>query len=61
MKAYGIRKKDWGCCPGHDKFSDQTYNTNLSQKAHSRDTKYAHRRERLLAKNELLKQINYGD
>jgi len=46
MKAYGIRKKDWGCCPGHDKFSDQKYNTNTSQKAHTRDTKYAHSRER---------------
>jgi hypothetical protein len=53
MKAYGIRKKDWGCCPGHDKFSDQKYNTNTSQKAHTRDTKYAHRRERLNIKNQI--------
>lgn len=59
MKAYGIRKKDWGCCPGHDKFSDQKYNTNTSQKAHTRDTKYAHKRERLCTKTELLNEINY--
>ena len=58
MKAYGIRKKDWGCCPGHDKFSNQKYNTNTSQKAHSRDTKYAHRRERLNVRIKLQTEIN---
>jgi hypothetical protein len=57
MKAYGIKKKDWGCCPGHDKFSDQKYNTRSSEKAHTRDTKYAHRRERLQIKNTIKKDL----
>ena len=61
MKAYGIRKKDWGCCPGHDKFSAETYNTNTSQKAHTRDTKYAHGRERMCAKTEILNEINFNE
>lgn len=55
MKAYGVRKKDIGCCPGHDKFSDQKYNSNRSIRAHSRDTKLAHRRGRKFLKNELRK------
>lgn len=53
MKAMGIRKKDWGCCPGHDKFSDQKYNTASSQRAHTRDTKKAHRRDRLESKRQI--------
>lgn len=47
MKPYGIKKKDRGCCPGHDKFPNETYNTHSSQKAKRRDTKYAHGRERI--------------
>jgi hypothetical protein len=58
MKALGIRRKDWGCCPGHDKFSAETYNTNTSQKAHSRDTKFAHRRARLEEKRNLNNEVN---
>ena len=53
MKAYGIRKKDWGCCPGHDKFSSEKYNCNLSQKAHTRDTRIAHKRARQEIKTSL--------
>jgi hypothetical protein len=25
MKAYGVRRKDQGCCPGHDKYPDELY------------------------------------
>lgn len=46
MKAYGVKNKDRGCCPGHNKFSDHSYNNRRSIKAKSRDTKYAHGRER---------------
>ena len=55
MKPYGVKKKDAGCCPGHDKFAGDTYNTNTSQKAHTRDTKYAHSRERSRVKIETKK------
>ena len=58
MKALGIRRKDWGCCPGHDKFSAETYNNNTSQKAHSRDTKFAHRRARLEDKRKMNEELN---
>jgi len=57
MQAYGIRKKDWGCCPGHDKFSDQKYNTNTSQRAHTRDTRKAHKRERQELKRQLVNEL----
>ena len=26
MKAYGVKRKDQGCCPGHDKYPSQRYN-----------------------------------
>ena len=42
MKAYGVRRKDMGCCPGHDKFSPDTYNSSRSKKAHAKATKIAH-------------------
>ena len=25
MKAYGVKKKDHGCCPGHDKYPKDRY------------------------------------
>jgi hypothetical protein len=25
MKAYGVRRKDAGCCPGHDKYPHDSY------------------------------------
>lgn len=27
MKAYGVKRKDKGCCPGHDKYPQERYNT----------------------------------
>ncbi|MHA1469535.1 MAG: hypothetical protein ACTSSP_03105 [Candidatus Asgardarchaeia archaeon] len=27
MKAYGKKRKDGGCCPGHDKYPSDRYNT----------------------------------
>ncbi len=57
MKAYGVKRKDRGCCPGHDKFPVEIFSTNISQKAHTRDTKKAHRRERLSAKQSIRKEL----
>ena len=25
MKAYGVKRKDQGCCPGHDKYPSEAY------------------------------------
>ncbi|MBF0273446.1 MAG: hypothetical protein HQL98_15460, partial [Magnetococcales bacterium] len=41
MKPYGVRRKDHGCCPGHDKFSPDTYNSSRSKKAHAKATRIA--------------------
>ena len=27
MKAYGTKRKDRGCCPGHDKYPPDRYNS----------------------------------
>jgi hypothetical protein len=42
MKPYGVKRKDRGCCPGHDKFPRDTYRNRKSKKAHSRDSQIAH-------------------
>jgi hypothetical protein len=46
MKPYGVHRRDCGCCPGHDKFPRETYRNRRSKRAHTRDTKTAHRIER---------------
>jgi len=30
MKAYGTKRKDRGCCPGHDKYPGDRYNAKPS-------------------------------
>lgn len=42
MKPYGIKRKDHGCCPGHDKYPTETYAGRLSKKARGRDKALAH-------------------
>lgn len=32
MRKEGIKRQDFGCCPGHDKFPNHTYNTVLQRK-----------------------------
>jgi hypothetical protein len=32
MKAYGVHKKDAGCCPGHDKYPPDGYNNDRGDK-----------------------------
>ncbi|MBF0097167.1 MAG: hypothetical protein HQM04_10650 [Magnetococcales bacterium] len=51
MKAYGVKRKDCGCCPGHDKFSRDTYNSRRSKKAQTKATKIAHGIARARIKN----------
>ena len=40
MKAYGRNRKDFGCCPGHDKFPTDN---RRSKHAQTLDTKIMHR------------------
>lgn len=49
MRAYGVDRKDRGCCPGHDKFPRDTYNNRRSKKAHARAVRLAHKRARARA------------
>jgi len=44
MKAYGVDRRDRGCCPGHDKFPRDSYNSARSRRAHSKANLIAHKR-----------------
>ncbi len=55
MKAYGKRRQDEMCCPGHSKFPADKYNTRASLKAHTRDTRYAHKRARAENRQEVFR------
>lgn len=50
MTREGVDRKDSGCCPGHDKFPDQTYGNRRSERARSRLKKVEHQRARRRAK-----------
>jgi hypothetical protein len=58
MKAYGVRKADNDCCPGHSKYSSDSYNNSRSKRAQTRDTKKAHRAERLRVKSEIRREVS---
>jgi hypothetical protein len=49
---------DCWCCPGHDKFPDQTYKNNRSKRARSRDIKKEHKIVRTLFKRNLYKEVD---
>jgi hypothetical protein len=54
MRPYGVNPRyDQDCCPGHSRFSRATYGSRRSQRAQTRDTKIAHRRERRRQKHKL--------
>lgn len=36
MKPYGVKKKDVGCCPGHDKYSNPGYKCESRKKLKAR-------------------------
>lgn len=57
MRAYGVDKKDVGCCPGHDKFSPGCYNSRRSERAKRKATRYAHGRERARVRDLLRKEV----
>lgn len=57
MKPYGVKRKDRGCCPGHDKYPPDRYDTKASRKAHSKARHSAHSAERARWKNQLNKEF----
>lgn len=59
MKPEGIKRKDHGCCPGHDKFPSGTYNNRQSRKAKRRTDMLAHRRARAWKKRETFNELKY--
>lgn len=58
MKKQGIKYKDSGCCPGHDKFPRETYNNRRSLKAKRKTDALANRRARAWEKVILLNELN---
>ena len=57
MRKQGIKRKDFGCCPGHDKFPKETYNTRTSLKAKRRTDQIANQRARAWAKIEIINEL----
>lgn len=52
MRAYGVKRGDRGCCPGHDKFPRDTYRSRRSKKARAKANRLAHKRARAWARAE---------
>lgn len=62
MRAYGLDKYHMrGCCPGHDTFPREKYESRRSDKAHSRDTKIMRRMSRRNAKLRLQFEARAGE
>lgn len=57
MKAFGVDRKDVGCCPGHDKFPDDKYASRRSTKARAKSVQLAHQRGRTRLKAALKKEL----
>lgn len=58
MKKQGIKRKDSGCCPGHDKFPRETYGSRASKKAKRKTDQLANQRARAWGKIELMKALD---
>ena len=46
MKAYGVKRRDRGCCPGHDKFPADSYRNRRSKRARAKSKRLAHKAAR---------------
>ena len=57
MKAYGVKRQDRGCCPGHDKYPKDRY-TNRRSKQTKRDQQSRKTRARMWAKKEIKNTID---
>lgn len=61
MKPYGVKRKDQGCCPGHDKFPYESYGSRVSMRLKRRTDQLAHRRARSWERQEIFKKLNDND
>ena len=57
MRAYGVDRKDQGCCPGHDKFPADSYGSARSRRAHSKASRSAHKRARARDRKSLRREV----
>jgi hypothetical protein len=57
MKAYGVDRKDRGCCPGHDKFPCDSYGSARSRRAHAKANRIAHKRARARSRAALANEV----
>jgi hypothetical protein len=55
MRAYGVKRQDRGCCPGHDKFPSETYRSRRSKRARAAVNRIAHKRARAWVRAEIHK------
>lgn len=55
------RRGDCWCCPGHDKFPNNKYNSRVSEHARARDKKIEHQTVRAIEKRNLKKELNQND
>lgn len=58
MKAYGVDRKDSGCCPNHDKFPTDCYGSPRSHRARAKANRIAHKRARARAARELDREVS---
>lgn len=58
MKGYGVRREDFGCCPGHDLFPKDKYNSRRSQRARAKGVKMSHQMGRSRLERELREEID---
>lgn len=54
-----LRRGDCGCCPGHDTFPNDTYNSNRSKRARARDIKREHQVVRQIYKRQLRADMRF--
>ncbi len=53
----GKQLLDCWCCPGHDKWPHDTYKSNRSKRARSRDKKREHKLARTIANRSIFKHL----
>jgi 3'-phosphoadenosine 5'-phosphosulfate sulfotransferase (PAPS reductase)/FAD synthetase len=56
LQISGKHRYGCWCCPGHDKWPDETYKNNRSKRARSRDKKAEHQLVRTVTNREMLKE-----
>ena len=59
MRPYGVHRADRGCCPGHDKYPPDKYESRRSQRARARGIRQSHGRARAEASDEVDKHIEH--